>query len=270
MVPVGLSLSGRKVLLTGASGGIGAAIARAVHRRGAQLVISGRRTDALESLQAELGSDVELAPADLGDHSAVEALVGRAGAIDVLIANAALPASGRFDSFSVDEIDRSLDVNLRAPIQLARALAPAMAERGAGHLVFISSLSGKTATGGGSIYSATKFGIRGFAFALREDLRGSGVGVTTVFPGFISDAGMWADAGLKLPKGIGLRSPEQVAGAVVRGIERDRAEIDVAPVVLRAAGVVSGFAPTLVAAINRRLGSEKLSSSLAEQQRAKR
>ena len=101
----------------------------------------------------------------------------------MLVANAALPAAGRLDSFTAQEIDRALDVNLRAPMQLTRALVPAMVERGTGHVVLISSLSGKVASAGASIYSATKFGLRGFGFSLNEELRGTGVGVTTVFPG---------------------------------------------------------------------------------------
>lgn len=267
---MGLSLAGRRVLLTGASGGIGNAIARAVHGGDAALVVSGRRTDALESLRGELGDRVEIAPADLAEPGATEKLVEAAGQVDVLVANAALPASGKFDSFSEDDIDRALDVNLRVPMHLARLLAPAMRERGVGHLVFVSSLSGKVSAGGSSVYSATKFGLRGFAFGLREDLRESGVGVTTVFPGFISEAGMFADAEIELPKGIAMRSPEQVADAVIEGIERDRAEIDVAPLSLRAAGWVSGMAPSVIAALNRRLGSEHLAEGLAEAQRHKR
>ena len=125
----------------------------------------------------------------------------------MLIANAALPASGLLSSFSVEELDRALAVNLRAPIVLAQALSAGMAARGAGHLVFISSMSGKTTTVGGSVYSATKFGLRGFALGLREDLRGSGVGVSTVFPGFISDAGMFHEAGVELPGYVATRTP---------------------------------------------------------------
>ena len=108
-----------------------------------------------------------------------------------------------------------------------------MVERGRGHMVFIASLSGKISSGGSAIYSATKFGLRGFAAGLREDLLGSGVGVTTVYPGFISDAGMFAEAGTKLPPGVGTRTPEAVAEAVVRGIEEGKAELDVAPLGMR-------------------------------------
>ena len=165
--------------------------------------------------------------------------------IDVLVANAALPASGRLDSFSSEEIDRALDVNLRAPIQMARALVPGMIERGAGHLVFISSLSGKFASAGASVYNATKFGLRGFGFALNEDLRGTGVGATTVFPGFIREAGMFADSGVKLPRGVGTRTPDDVAKAVIRGIEKNRPEIDVAPFSLASGARLFGSAPRL-------------------------
>lgn len=265
-----LSLAGRRALLTGASGGIGAAIARALHARGASLVLSGRRADVLEALRAELRERAEVAVADLAEPGAAVRLADRAGDVDVLVANAGLPGSGALESFSAAEIDRSLAVNLGAPVQLARALAPGMAARGAGHLVFVSSFSGKVASGGGSVYSAGKFGVRGFAFALREELRGSGVGVTTVFPGFISEAGMFADAGVRLPRYVATRSPKQVADAVVRGIERDRAEIDVAPLSMRAGGWVAGVAPTLVAAINRRLGARRVAGALAEGQRDKR
>lgn len=267
---VGWSVAGRRALLTGASGGIGAAIARALHARGASVVVSGRRQDALEELRDELGERVEVAACDLSQRDAAQELAGRAGAVDILVANAALPASGALDSFTPEQIDRSLAVNLAAPIQLARALAPGMVWRGAGHLVFVSSFSGKVATAGSSVYSATKFGLRGFAFALREDLRTGGVGVTTVFPGFISEAGMFADAGVELPPGVSMRSPEQVAAAVIRGIERDRAEVDVAPLPLRAGAWAAGAAPTLVAAVNRRLGSERVAARLAQAQRHKR
>ena len=265
-----VNLDGARVLLTGASGGIGNAIARALHEKGASLAITGRRAEALEALRGELGDRVEVLQADLANRDEVDALPGRAGEVDVLVANAALPASGKLDSFSPEEIDRALDVNLRAPMQVARELMPGMRERGKGHLVFISSISGKVAQGGASVYSATKFGMRGFAFALRDELHGSGVGVTTVFPGFISDAGMFADSGVKLPAGVGTRSPHQVAKAVVRGIERNRGEIDVAPFSFRFGGWLFGGAPELVTRMTRAGGSAKLANAMAEGQRDKR
>jgi uncharacterized protein len=263
-------LEGSRVLLTGATGGIGRAIARALHARGAMVELTARRTDVLESLRSELGDRVEVVSADLADPDAVSGLAERPRTVDALVMNAALPASGRLETFSPEEIDRALEVNLRAPLQLTRAFLPGMLERGAGHLVFISSMAGKMANPRSGVYSATKFGLRGFAAALRQDLRGRGVGVTAVFPGFVSEAGLWGDTGLQLPRAVGTRSPEQVARAVVRGIERDRGEIDVAPPLVRAAVRLGGVAPGLAAGIQRRLGAEELAEELAEAQRVKR
>jgi len=145
-----------------------------------------------------------------------------------------------------------------------------MVKRGRGHLLFMSSLSGKSATPGTAIYNATKFGLRGFASALRADLRSSGVGVSAVFPGFIRDAGMFAEAGVKLPPGVGTASPEDVARAVLSAIERNRAEVDVAPLSVRAGATFAGIAPELASKVARRLGSENIAREMEAGQRAKR
>jgi short-subunit dehydrogenase len=266
----GVQLGGQAALVTGATGGIGNAIARALHERGARVLVSGRRRDALEELAASLGERTEVLVADLAERDAPTRLAEAAGAVDVLVANAALPASGRVEDFDHDQIDRALDVNLRAPIQLTRALLPGMLERGRGHVVFVSSLSGKAASPRSGIYSATKFGLRGFAAGLREDVEPIGIGVTVVFPGFVRDAGLFADSGVKLPRFVGTRTPEQVAEAVVRGIERERAEVDVAPLGLRVGTRIAGLAPVTVARVQRRLGSEKIADALADAQRGKR
>jgi short-subunit dehydrogenase len=265
-----VDVGGRRALVTGASGGIGAAIARELHARGATVLLSGRRGDVLEQLAAELGERATVVPADLSSSEGVRALAEAAADVDVLVANAALPGSGRLETFTPEEIDRTIDVNLRAPVQLARELVPRMVERGSGHAVFICSMSGKIPTGGGSVYSATKFGLRGFAAALRDELHRTGVGVTTVFPGFVSEAGLFAETGIKLPPYVRLRSPRQVAQAVLRGIERGRAEIDVAPLPMRLSGWLAGIAPDQVAAVGRRLGSREVAERLAERQRLKR
>ncbi len=145
-----------------------------------------------------------------------------------------------------------------------------MIERGRGHMVFISSLSGKAASPASSIYAATKFGLRGFALSLREDLRDHGVGVSTVLPGFIRDAGMFADAGIALPPGVGTRTPEQVAESVIRAVERNRAEVEVAPVPLRVGATFAGAAPQIAAAASRLMGGAKIATDLAVGQRDKR
>jgi uncharacterized protein len=263
-----MQISGSTVLLTGATGGIGHAIARALSARGAKLILTGRRAEVLEPLATELNARSLVV--DLADRAAVDALAGQAADTDILVANAALPATGTLDSFTVEEIDRALDVNLRAPIVLSRALTPRMIERRSGHLVFISSLSGKASTSRTAMYNTSKFGLRGFSNALRGDLHGSGVGVSAIFPGFIRDAGMFADAGVKLPPGIGTKTPEDVAGAVVKAIERDRAEIDVAPVMLRASTVLASLAPEFAAKMGRRLGSEDITRQMHQGQSDKR
>jgi uncharacterized protein len=263
-------LDGRTTLVTGATGGLGRAIARALDARGAKLVISGRREEVLDELAAELGDGARPLPFDLSDASSAQALAEAAGDVDVLVANAALPGSGRYDDFSAEEMDRAIDVNLRAPMQLARVLGPAMERRGGGHIVFVSSLSGKVASAGGSVYSATKFGIRGFATALREDLRDSGVGVTVVFPGFIRDEGMFADADVKLPAGVGTSTAAEVGDGVVKGVEKNRAEVDVAPLHMRAGAQFSALAPTLSARLQGLLGGDQVAEQMAKGQKDKR
>ncbi|KAB2369619.1 SDR family NAD(P)-dependent oxidoreductase [Actinomadura montaniterrae] len=263
-----MELRGANVLVTGATGGIGRALAEGFAGRGATVVLSGRRGDVLEPLAERLGGRAVVA--DLADRADVERLLDEAGPVDVLVANAALPASGLLADYTVEQVDRVLDVNLRAPIVMAKLAGARMADRGRGHLVFIASLSGKTASGHASLYNATKFGMRGFALALREDMRPHGVGVSTVFPGFIRDAGMFADAGVALPRGVGTRSPQDVAKATVRAVERNAAEVDVAPFALRLGARIGGVAPVLSAAVQRRAGGQKISAGLAEGQRGKR
>jgi len=264
-------LSGQTALVTGATGGLGKAIARGLHGAGATVNLSGRRAEVLDSLVAELGDRAGSLPADLSKPGEAVALAERAGAVDVLVANAGLGGSGALGDYTLEQADRVLEVNLRSAVHLTHALLPGMLERGRGHLVYISSISGKTPTVGASLYSATKFGLRGFALALHEDLRDTGVGVTAVFPGFIAGEGLWGDTGLKLPAGAGrLRSPDDVAAAVLKGIATGRPEIDVAPLVQRSGGWLTGFAPRLVAASMRRAGGARLSASLADAQREKR
>jgi short-subunit dehydrogenase len=262
-------LDGRTALLTGATGGIGRAIAHALHRRGATMILTGRRVDVLEDLRRELGDRAEVIGADLANKPDVERL-GERTDVDVLVANAALPAAGRLTTFSARDLDRAIEVNLRAPMQLTLALLPTMLERGSGHLVFVSSLAGKVASGGSSVYSATKFGIRGFGYSLAEELRGTGVGTTTVFPGFIREAGMFHESGTKLPRGVGTRTPQDVAEAVVEGIEKGRAEIDVAPFSLSSGAKIFGVSPPVMSRITRLLGADRVSDQLETGQRDKR
>ncbi|MFF1975659.1 SDR family NAD(P)-dependent oxidoreductase, partial [Streptomyces sp. NPDC058204] len=168
-------------LISGATGGLGHALAAAFGRRGARLVLTARRAGPLRELAARSGARAVVA--DLADPADVERLAAESGDVDLLVANAALPGSGDLLDHSVEQLDRALRVNLRAPLVLSRLLLPAMLDAGRGHLAFIGSLSGKAAMSAAPLYGTTKFGLRGFALSLRQDLHGTGVGVSLIQPG---------------------------------------------------------------------------------------
>lgn len=261
-----MKLSGATVLVTGATGGIGHAIARRLKAEGAEVVLTGRKADVLAPLAAELGARSIVA--DLGDASEVTRLLEEAGPIDVLVANAALPGTGDLATMSTERIDQNLDVNLRTPIMMARALIPQLTERAAsenrgGHLVFIGSVSGIVASPGSTLYNATKFGLRGFAAALRQDLHPTGVGVSIVEPGFVRDAGMFVNSGMEVPKGTRTVTPDQVAAGVVKAITKNRGEVVVAPVELRAGARFGSLFPSINDAAQRRAGAAEMVSKHA-------
>lgn len=262
-----MDISGANVLITGASGGIGEALANAMAAKGGRLILTGRRHAVISELAKRLGGTA--IAADLATPGGPAELVREAGHIDILIANAGVPASGEITDYTNDEIDRAIDVNLRAPVILAKLIAEQMIPRRRGHLVFMSSLSGKSASAGTALYNGTKFGVRGFALGLRDDLRPHGVGVSSIFPGPVRDAGMIADSAVSLPR-LGTRTTEQVARATVRAIERNRAETTVAPVSLRAATLLGAFAPDTAARLARLSGSDKIVTAISEGQRSKR
>jgi short-subunit dehydrogenase len=268
-----VDLEGKRVLLSGATGGIGMAIAEQLAGHGASLVLSSRKGDELERLAGSLpgGSGRHRAiAADLAEPGAAEQLVGEAGDLDGLVANAALPATGRLEEFSSEEVQRALRVNLESPILMARALAPKLVEKGEGHLVFIASLSGKVGSPRASLYNGTKFGLRGFAFGLREDLHPHGVGVSIVSPGFVREAGMFADAEMKPPPGLGTTTPKKVGKGVVRAIQRDRNEITVAPRRQRLTAEFGYRHPEVAARVQRRGGADRIAEELAAGQANKR
>jgi short-subunit dehydrogenase len=263
-LPPGMNLSGRKTLLTGATGGLGRAIARSLAERGAQVTLSARNREALEAMAAELpGSGHGVLPADLAEPGAAERLAAEAAGTEILIANAGLPGAGKLDEFSADQVKRALRVNLEAPMLLARALYPAMLDAGSGHLVFVASLAGKAASPQSSIYNATKFGLRGFALGLRADLDPRGVGVSLVSPGFIRDAGMFADAGAKPPPGMGTARPEQVGAATVKAIERNKVEVTIAPLPQRAGAHLALVSPALSAKVQSGSAGQKAAQEIA-------
>ncbi len=263
-----MRIAGSTVLLTGATGGLGQAIARELAARGAQLVLTGRRADALEPIAAELGARTVIA--DLAEPDQVDQLAKSCADVDVLIANAALPSSGDLLEYTPEQIDRALAVNLRTPVMLSRALAPRMVEAGRGHIAIVGSISGKTASRSTSLYNATKFGLRGFALGFRQDLHGTGVGVSLIQPGFVRDAGMFAATGATPPAGMRTVTPGQVAAAVIRAVERDLCEVNVAPVELRLLSAIGGQFPAIAERFQRGSAADRTLSRIVAAQRDRR
>ncbi len=259
-----MEVRGARALVTGASGGLGQAIARRLASLGAEVVVTGRRADELEALARSIGG--RAMAVDLSSREGVSKLVSGAGQVDILVANAGVPASGSLLDMTEKQADIAVDVNFRAPMQLARALGGDMAARRAGHIVFVSSMSGKVSVATTAVYSATKFALRGLAIGLRADLAAKGVGVSVVCPGFIREAGMFARSGGKVPAGLGTRSPEDVAEGVVRCIERNLDEVDVAPSIQRLGGVIGLLAPDFVNRVSRLPMGERIAGDLARRQ----
>lgn len=266
-----MEIAGKRVLLTGATGGLGRTIAADLSSAGARLLLSARSVEALETLATRLpGGPHEILPADLSGIGAAGDLADAAGAVDVLVANAALPATGRLTELSEEQVARMLRVNLESPVLLARALLPGMLERGRGKLVLIGSLAGKAGSPRSSVYNATKFGLRGFAFGLGADLEDTPVSITVVAPGFVRDAGMFAESGVSAPVVLGTTTPSRVAAAVRAAIGSDRLEIPVAPVrarVMAHAGLVS---PALSHLVQSGRAGQRAAGDLAAGQVSKR
>lgn len=246
-----MEIRGRAVLVTGASGGLGQAVVRRLRDAGGLVTVAGRRGEVLDRLAGAGGGRAVVA--DLASADGVRRLVEEAGEVDVLVSCAGVSGDGALGGFDVGGIDRVIDVNLRAPVLLARLFGEGMVERGAGHLVFVSALAGKAAAAGASLLSATQFGVRGFALALRQDWAPLGVGVSLVNVGPLGEGDVVE--GVALPAGFRPRSVEDVAGAVVRAVRNDRAEVDVADPVKRAGVVFGQVAPQVAARLNRLSGT---------------
>lgn len=247
-----MEIRGARVLVTGASGGLGEAIARDLAGRGAALVLTARRTARIEALAEELGA--EAVTADLTDRADVERLGELAAEVDVLVANAGIGGDKPVAETEPADVDVAIDVNLRAPILLTNAFVQGHQRSGAaGHIVLIGSLSGLAPSPGTNLYNATKFGLRGFALSMRQDLHDTAVGLSIVEPGFIRDAGMFHEGGIDLPSGVRTSAPDEVARGVVRAIERDVAEVFVAPPEMRLGATLAAVAPGLTAAVMRKV-----------------
>ncbi|MCA1241619.1 3-oxoacyl-[acyl-carrier-protein] reductase [Stappia stellulata] len=182
-------LTSKTALVTGATGGIGAAIARALHARGATVALSGTRAEKLQALAGELGERVHVLPANLSKRDEVDALVPAAesamGQVDILINNAGITRDNIFMRMKDEEWDDVLEVNLTAGFRLCRAAVKGMMKRRSGRIVGIASVVGVTGNAGQANYAAAKAGMIGMAKSLAREVAARNVTVNTIAPGFI-------------------------------------------------------------------------------------
>jgi short-subunit dehydrogenase len=212
-------------LITGASRGIGEATARELARRGYALALAGRSAGQLETLAGELtraGTPALPIATDLRSPAELQRLanmaLGHFGRVDALILNAGIGGAGRIARMPADAAAATIETNLVAPIALTHALLPQMLQRRHGAIVFVGSVAGRIGLPGSAVYSASKFGLRGFADGLRREVAPHGVGVTLVAPGFIRTA---MTERIRIP----LPGPAVVARVIANAIERPRREV---------------------------------------------
>jgi 3-oxoacyl-[acyl-carrier protein] reductase len=183
-------LTGKTALVTGASGGLGGAIAKALHAQGAHVVLSGTREEALAAVAAELGERTSVAVANLSDAASVDGLVGRAeelaGPINILVSNAGLTRDGLLVRMKDEDWDTVIRVNLEAYFRLSRAALRGMMKRRWGRIIGIASVVGVTGNPGQANYAASKAGMIGFSKALAQEVAARNVTVNTIAPGFIA------------------------------------------------------------------------------------
>jgi NADP-dependent 3-hydroxy acid dehydrogenase YdfG len=245
---------GTRVLVTGASRGIGAAIAHAFAARGATLGLVARRREPLEALAKELGGEHVALEGDVSDPDSIVGAISQFGDVDVVVANAGITHYRPFAQLPLDEARHMNDVNWLGTIYTVWAALPGMLDRRRGHIVVVSSGGGVRGFPSAAVYNGTKAAQRGFAEALRHELHGTGVSVTTVFPGEIETTlhdheldhmPDWYRMDRRAPAGpLG----EQVAKAV----EEDRRELFYPPAV-RMLRIVNGISPRLGDLVLRRL-----------------
>lgn len=205
----------RVAIVTGASRGIGAAIARLLAQRGWRLVLAARSGAELEALAGELPEAVAV-PTDVTRAEDVQRLVdtarGRFGRVDALINNAGLTHVAPFEQTSEEAFDRMMAVNVKGPFLCTQAVLPLMREQGSGEILNLLSVAAKRVFPEWSAYCASKFALDGLGKALAEELKGSGIRVGAIYPG-ATDSPLWDGVGLDIPRG-GMMRPEAVAEAV--------------------------------------------------------
>lgn len=266
-------LRGRNALVTGASGGIGTFIARALAREGMNVVVSGRREQALAAVAEELrglGVQAHAVAADLLDLNQSDSLIERAetvlGPIDVLVNNAGLEITSAFHNYTREELISVVNVNLTAPLLLTHRVLPGMLARGRGHVVFISSVAGKLGPAYEEPYAATKAALIGLTQSLRSEYLRAPVGFSVICPGFVAGDGMYqrmVEEGITSNRLIGSTTVEKVAHQVVEAIRRDRPEVVVNSQPLRPIIALAQIAPRLVERALTRTGINEMFRRMA-------
>lgn len=226
-----MNLSAPSVLITGGGSGIGRATAIALARRGARITLTGRKEaplqESAEKIKAE-GGEAQVVPGDIRQHEfqqrLVLAAVERFGGLDILINNAGVVRAGRFEEETDEELLAQIATNLTAPIRLTRIALPALRQSNAAAIVNVSSVFGLLGMAFYDTYAATKAGIARFGETLRRELHGEGIHVMTIFPG-ATDTPMMDTAGFGPEHGIAYEAPQDVAEALVRGLENDEIEV---------------------------------------------
>jgi short-subunit dehydrogenase len=250
-----MELVGAVALITGASSGIGAATAVALAQAGTRLILTGRDKERLQSVATSthaLALPVDLADPD-GPDRLIESVLAHEGRIDVLVCNAGAGWAGPIGDLPATKAAELLTVNLLAPIQLARLVAPGMAERGYGRLIFVSSIAGMTGVRHEAVYAATKAGLNYLAESLGYELAGTGAGVSVVLPGVV-DTPFFRRRGRPYERRLPAPIPaEQVAHAIVMAAQRDR-DVVFVPGWLRIPAWLHGTSPRTFRLLARRFG----------------
>jgi short-subunit dehydrogenase len=243
-------IRGMHALVTGGSRGLGPYIARALADQGADVTLTARSADSLREVAEELAGKaarVHSIAADICDDEARRRLLEQAesalGPIDILVNNAGIELIASYTDLPPDRIQAMIDTNLVAPLMLSRLVLEKMIERGRGHVVMMSSLGGKKGSPYSATYAATKAGLIAWTSGLRAELQGTGVGVSVICPGFVSEVGMFAVRSQKASRVLGTSTPEAVARAVLRAIQRDVTEIIVNPGPVRLGLVFEQLSP---------------------------
>jgi short-subunit dehydrogenase len=268
-----MRLEGATALMTGAAGGLGTHLARALAGRGVALALSGRNEAALAALRDELrarGARAEVVAADLSDPRQAAGLFARAeataGPVDLLVNNAGVEETVAYPALADEDLEAMVAVDLLAPMLLARHALAAMTARGRGHVVNVASLAGKGGVPYEAVYATTKAGLIGLTRSLRVELAGTPVGASVVCPGFVSGDGMYArmeELGVRAPLPLRPVAPRRVVDAVLAAIERDLAEVLVSATPMRPLLALQELAPRAAERIVLGLGTRRFFAAVA-------